>query len=326
MKDQSIHSYPCLQLLYFDLKRYSTPSIMASAAVQVPTSHEPSPVAQKTSRPPPSEKPHHVQTTLHFLREVEDGSHLHPSYVARPDTYERPTIELPVTVHDVSGHELDYTLDQNGFEYYYHKSQEKDFLDDEKIKREYYPETEQLLKDATGASRVFIFDHTIRRTPRDSRAGGINPRGPVQRVHIDQSYEAAKSRVSYHLPDDAPELLRGRYQIINVWRPIKPILKDPLTVGDAHSLPDSDLVAIKLIYPDREGETYSVKPSPNVRWYYRFGQTPDLVTLIKCFDSKTDGRARRVPHSAFVNPHTVNEEPRESIEVRALVFHPDDVE
>lgn len=48
------------------------------------------------------------------------------------------------------------------------------------------------------------------------------------------------------------------------------------------------------------------------------------MTLIKCFDSKTDGRARRVPHSAFVNPEFENEEPRQSIEVRALVFHPDD--
>jgi hypothetical protein len=111
-----------------------------------------------------------------------------------------------------------------------------------------------------------------------------------------------------------------------VWRPIRTILKDPLAVADAHSVPDSDLVPIGLIYPDREGETLAVKPDPNIKWYYRYGQTPDLVTLIKCFDSKTDGRARRVPHSAFVNPETENEDGRESIEVRALVFHPDDRE
>lgn len=143
-------------------------------------------------------------------------------------------------------------------------------------------------------------------------------------MHIDQSYTASKNRVSHHLPDEAAELLKGRYQIINVWRPIKTILKDPLAVADAHSVPDSDLVPIGLIYPDREGETYGVKPDPNIKWYYRYGQTPDLVTLIKCFDSKVDGRARRVPHTVFVNPETENEAGRESIEVRALVFHPDD--
>ncbi|KAF9249580.1 hypothetical protein DTO006G1_6649 [Penicillium roqueforti] len=294
---------------------------MASAAVQLPGSH--GSLLSENPRVPVSEKPHHVQATLNFYKENEDGSPPAPSYVGKPETYDRPVVPLVTTIHDISGHELDYKLDSHGFQLYYHESQEKDFLDDEKIKREYYPETEQLLKDATGASRIFIFDHTIRRAQTD-RSITSQLRGPVQRVHIDQSYTASKNRVSHHLPDEAPELLKGRYQIINVWRPIKTILKDPLAVADAHSVPDSDLVPIGLIYPDREGETYAVKPDPNIKWYYRYGQTPDLVTLIKCFDSKVDGRARRVPHTAFVNPETEHEAGRESIEVRALVFHPDD--
>lgn len=133
---------------------------MASAAVQLPPSHEPSPLTQKTSAPTSSEKPRHVQTKLYFLKELEDGSHLTPNYVTRPETYERPSVELAVTVHDVSGHELDYTLDKNGFQYYYHESREKDFLDDEKIAREYYPETEQLLKDACGLHNFPQFSKT----------------------------------------------------------------------------------------------------------------------------------------------------------------------
>ncbi|KAJ5310407.1 ATP-dependent RNA helicase mrh4 [Penicillium atrosanguineum] len=287
---------------------------MASAAVQPLSSHG-SILAQKPTAVTISEKPRHVDTSLNFYKENDD------------ETFNKPSISLPVIIQDVSGHELDYSLDGNGFQFYYHKSAEKDFLDDEKIKQEYYPETEQLLKDATGASRVLIFDHTIRRVSQDpARDGSKQLRGPVQRVHIDQSYTASKSRVSHHLPDEAEELLKGRYQIINVWRPIRTILKDPLAVADAHTVPDSDLVPVGLIYPDREGETYAVKPDPNIKWYYRYGQTPDLVTLIKCFDSKTDGRARRVPHSAFVNPETENEDGRESIEVRALIFHPEDRE
>ncbi|KAJ5084174.1 hypothetical protein NUU61_008753 [Penicillium alfredii] len=294
---------------------------MASAAVQLPGTHDA--LQTKNLSVPVSDKRRHVQTTLNFFKENEDGSPPEPSIVGKPETYDRPVISLPVTIHDVSGHELDYALDNQGFQFYYHESSEKDFHDEERIKKEYYPETEQLLKDATGASRVFIFDHTIRRAPSDGTTAS-QLRGPVQRVHIDQSYIASTNRVSYHLPDEAPELLKGRYQIINVWRPIRTILKDPLAVADAHSVPDSDLVPVKLIYPNREGETYAVKPDPNIKWYYRYGQTPELVTLIKCFDSKTDGRARRVPHSAFVNPETEQELGRESIEVRALVFHPDD--
>ena len=95
---------------------------------------------------------------------------------------------------------------------------------------------------------------------------------------------------------------------------------------------DDELVPIKLVYPHRTGETFSVRPAKEGRndgghkWHYLFQQRPDEVTLIKCFDSKTDGRARRVPHSAFVDDEFANEDARESIEVRALVFHPDDTE
>ncbi len=64
--------------------------------------------------------------------------------------------------------------------------------------------------------RVFIFDHTIRRQPKDERSPGALLRGPVRRVHIDQSYSASKDRVSFHLPDEAEELVQKRFQIINV--------------------------------------------------------------------------------------------------------------
>lgn len=119
---------------------------MASAAVQLPGSSG----SLLAERPqiPVAERPHHVQTTLNFVKENEDGSPPEPSYVGRPETYDRPVVAIPATIHDISGHELDYTLDSHGFQIYYHESQEKDFLDDEKLKREYYAETEQLLKDA----------------------------------------------------------------------------------------------------------------------------------------------------------------------------------
>lgn len=142
----------------------------------------------------------------------------------------------------------------------------------------------------------------------------------------------------HHLPEEGDELVSKRFQIINVgtppqcfplllthplqvWRPIKTIYKDPLGVASAQSVPDSDLVGAALIYPTRKGETYTVKPNPKHEWFYKYAQRPDEVTLIKCFDSKTDGRARRVPHSAFTNPEEEHKDGRESIEVRALVFY-----
>ena len=183
---------------------------------------------------------------------------------------------------------------------------------------------------STGASRVFIFDHTIRRQLPVAAGGQPDRalRGPVQRVHIDQSYQAALSRVPHHLPDEAEELLRGRVQIINVWRPVgRPVARDPLAVADARTVAEEDLVPTPLIYPTRRGETYQVHHAERHRWYYKDGLAPDEVLLIKCFDSKQDGRARRVPHTAFVDPAAGHDvPPRQSIEVRALVFHPEDTE
>lgn len=195
-------------------------------------------------------------------------------------------------------------------------------------------------KKSTGATRVFIFDHTIRRpapTTSTTTTSSVNENGkpataqlnrsPVQRVHIDQSYSASLSRVPHHLPDEAETLLRGRVQIINVWRPIRRVDRDPLAVAEAASVRDADLVPTGLIYPNRRGETLQVRYDQEQKWWYKSAMEPGEVLLIKCFDSKEDGRARRVPHTAFVDPGADVDAPaRESIEVRALVFHPEDRE
>lgn len=146
----------------------------------------------------------------------------------------------------------------------------------------------------------------------------------MKRAHIDQSEQAAINQVNRHLGDDAPRLLQSRFQLINVWRPIRTIQKDPFAVCDSHSVPDEDILPVKLVYPDWVGEPCTIFPNKNHRWYYKYGQTPEQVLMVKCYDWKKDGRARRVPHAAFTDPAMVDKEPRQSIEVRALVFHEDD--
>jgi hypothetical protein len=199
----------------------------------------------------------------------------------------------------------------------------KNFYDDEEVKKVYYPEAERLLERLTGASQVFIFDHTTRRRVPGSedRRGGI--RRPVNRVHVDHTAKSSPQRVRDLLPDEAQGLLRGRVQVINLWRPIRgPLLDAPLAVCDARTVDPEDLVPSDLIYPHRIGETYSVTYRPSHRWYYFSQMRPDEVLLLKCYDSETDGRARFTPHSAFTDPTTpADAPPRESIEPRTLVFH-----
>ncbi len=94
-------------------------------------------------------------------------------------------------------------------------------------------------------------------------------------------------------------------------------------MADARSVSDEHLVAAKVIYPDHQRETWTVRPSPAHRWFYKRAQAPDEVVLIKCFDTMTagEGVARRVPHTAFEDPAYADGEPRESVAIRALLFY-----
>lgn len=218
------------------------------------------------------------------------------------------------------------SLDTAGFALVKHRSRVNNFHDDAQVENIYYPESESLLKTLTGARRVFIFDHTVRKRVEgaaDNRDGG--PRQPVGRVHVDHTAKSGPQRVRDLLPDEADELLKGRVQIINLWRPIRGPLKDaPLAVCDARSVEFDELVPADLVYRHRLGETYAVKFSPKHQWFYFPDMTTDEVLLLKCYDSRTDGRARFAPHSAFTDPSTpADAPPRESIELRALVFHRD---
>jgi hypothetical protein len=66
------------------------------------------------------------------------------------------------------------SLDANGFALLHHKSAVRDFFDEEEVRHVYYPEVEQALKQATGAYRVHVFDHTTHR-----RVPGAEDRVPV---------------------------------------------------------------------------------------------------------------------------------------------------
>lgn len=216
------------------------------------------------------------------------------------------------------------SLDEEGFGLVEHRSAVRDFYDDAEVERVYYPEAEQLLKQATGAHRVHIFDHTVRRRVpggEDRRSGAH--RQPVPRVHVDHTDKSGPQRVHDLLPDEADRLLRGRVQIINLWRPIRGPLRDaPLAVCDARTVQPEQLVPSDLVYQHRVGETYSVTFDPEHRWYYVPEMSVDEVLLLKCYESRTDVPARFAPHTAFTDPTTPPEAPpRESIELRALVFH-----
>ena len=213
------------------------------------------------------------------------------------------------------------SLDGEGFELRPHDTAVSSFYDDAEVRTVYYPEVEQLVKAATGASRVVIFDHTVRiedEAQRDERA----VRGPARVVHNDYTERSGRQRVHDLLDaDDAETFLHHRFAIVNVWRSIgAPIETTPLAIADAQSIASEDLIATDLVLPDRTGEIYHVAHDPNHRWFYFPKMRRDEALLLKCYDSATDGRARFTAHTAFDNPTAPDDAAlRESIEVRTLI-------
>jgi hypothetical protein len=263
-----------------------------------------------------------VTSTLPFYNPPADGSAPFNFVEAPPEGQPQRNYSenmVDVEINDIRGRESEYTLDDNAFEAISNiQSDESEFTDDDRIKRVYYPEVERLiLKHVPGSNRVVVFDHTIRRSIPNAK------RGPVSRVHIDQTASSAQERVQIHVPDEADTLLQGRYRIINVWRPLNgPVYNPPLAFADGSSVRDEDIVGVEHRYPHRTGETAGVKYNPEQRWYYWSGMTNDERILLKCYDSdKAKGPHGRVPHTAFEDPRTPEGAPsRDSIEVRALVF------
>jgi len=229
-----------------------------------------------------------------------------------------------VPIYDMRPVAGEISLDREGFELLGHRSEVRDFWDEEQVRTVYYPEAERLIADVLGASRVFIFDHTLRRRVVGTQDRSADaPRQPSNRVHVDHTAKSGPQRIRDFLGEDAEGLLEKRAQVINLWRPIRGPLRDaPLTVCDARSVAPADLVPSDLVYRDRVGETYAVRYNPDHRWYYVSEMQPDEALLLKCFDSETDGRARFMPHTAFIDPTAPADAlPRESIELRTFVFH-----
>ena len=218
------------------------------------------------------------------------------------------------------------SLDREGFVLLHKQTAVTDFYNEEQIKAVYYPECERVMREATGAARVVAFDHIVRNaTMAAIKGSGIKM--PAKGVHNDYTAWSSPKRVRDLMGDEAEALLQNRFAIINLWRPIRgPLLESPLALCDAQSLEDENLIASDLKYPDRTGETYSITYNPNQRYYYFPKMQADEAVLIRCFDSALDGPRRFSAHTGFDDPETpADAPPRESIEVRTLVFFPSGV-
>lgn len=272
------------------------------------------------------------------LREIRDPRHVHAELLFAEPNGEAPSVVIPsdgsserrggLDLREVliaSGRDLvlSFSIDREGFAFVTGKSAVRNFEDDDEVERTYYPEIRKLVADATGASEVEIFDHTVRVTDPDT-----GYRSPASHAHNDYTELSGPKRLRDMIGDErAFEWLNERVVQVNVWRPIaEPVLRMPLALLDASSMEPSDLIETTITNErqgGRVGQIYSIAHRDGQRWFYFPEMNMSEAILIKGYDTLQDGRARFTPHSAFQHPDTpADAPPRRSIEVRTFARVP----
>ncbi|KAK9778647.1 hypothetical protein SCAR479_04669 [Seiridium cardinale] len=209
-----------------------------------------------------------------------------------------------VMLTDISGHEKKFTLDIDGFEYVPGAYQGS--TDNFDVPT-YIESMSTWLKEYLGGSEVFVFDYTMRH--EQSRIQNLKGFSDVaRRVHCDQTPRSSIGRIKLHMGSRADELLKGRCRMINIWRPLVPVVKTyPLAACSYKTTVPESLVAVDVVFPHFAEEAFEILPSAEARWYFRSDMTWRDVALLKVFDNKVEDnvaymRDARLPPSTGDSP------------------------
>ncbi len=271
-----------------------------------------------------------LNAPVNYLAAADEAPHIHIYPPASGLPTVRPAfVRQTVQILDIRAEPEDLRLDNCGFELLTLPAAFGDYYDEAAARSRYYPEVEAAMLSLTGAHAVVVFDHNVRSTARAAR-NEPSVRVPAEQVHNDYTERSGPKRKREILEAAGlADLIDRHVAFINLWRPIiGPVRDNPLAVCDARSVLPADFVATEIRHfgeddlqvPRHIGEIYSVIHRPAHRWFYVSEMQPDEALLLKCYDSRTDGRARFMPHTGFQNPACPSDfVPRESIEARTLV-------
>lgn len=228
-----------------------------------------------------------------------------------------------VTIHDLRGREDSVSLERNGFAVVRHATRCRDFRDEEQIRTLYYPDMEALVRQLTGARHVRCYGHIVRSRLPDAPP---NARTPAGNVHVDNDFETLRQMARALAPEQGrEELLRGRQILINLWRPIRTVEKDPLAIVDGSTMRRANMHPVRLLASRALAKAphgYNLSYDPGQRWYYVSRLQPDEVLAFKQIDTQSDA-VQFAGHSAFSDPTSAAGAPeRESIEIRAVAYLP----
>ena len=150
-----------------------------------------------------------VNASLNYL---EDSAQKPTTYAYRPPegTPARTGAyaKFAVSIRDARTIASELSLDREGFVLLNQDSNISNFFDNDEVRATYYPEVERLIREATGAVKVLVFDHNVRCRPM-AKAGERGVQEPVKVAHNDYTVKSGPQRVRDLLPDEADALLKN---------------------------------------------------------------------------------------------------------------------
>ena len=235
-------------------------------------------------------------------------------------------------------------MDKLGVSLAHCRSKCQNFYDSAEVERVFYPEIEQLLLAFfPGATDALVYNHDVfnkdykgdRREDQDNKNPGVNA-GYANLVHNDLNDNSGRvrcrelltknlrnfGREQHYTEAEADAKMSRRFMSINLAKPMETVGQNPFVLCAWPSFADQPYITNYRIYDDRVGETTRFTYRPGHEWYWLPQQKSTEVSMLKCYDSVTDGSVSRWSfHTACVDPTAPADAPcRKNVVVRTYVF------
>lgn len=236
------------------------------------------------------------------------------------------------------------SMDKLGVAITQHDSACENFYDAAEVERVYYPEMEKLLLEFfPGSTDALVFNHDVfdkeyqgdRTEDQASKNPGVNA-NYANLVHNDLNDNSGRvrcrelltqnlrnfGRQQNYSPAQADTKMSRRFMSINLAKPMQTVEQNPFVLCAWPSFAQQPYITNYRVYDDRVGETTVFTYSPEHEWYWLPQQTPSEVSMLKCYDSVTDGSVSRWSfHTACIDPTAAPDAPcRKNVVVRAFIF------
>ena len=235
-------------------------------------------------------------------------------------------------------------MDKLGVSLAHCKSKCENFYDAAEVERVFYPEMEKLLLEFfPGATDALVYNHDVfdkdyagdRTEDQDNKNPGVN-NFYANIVHNDLNDNSGRvrcrelltrnlrnfGREQHYTEEQADAKMSRRFMSINLAKPMETVRQNPFVLCAWPSFADQPYITSYRVYDDRVGETTRFTYRPDHEWYWLPQQKPTEVSMLKCYDSVTDGSVSRWSfHTACVDPTAPNDATcRKNVVVRSFVF------